>query len=153
MENYYLEFLDELCFVLEKADCDVWNNWMKKAKVLYKNNRDLKYFFSAFGGMGSFNDYYCENSETMPIVNVLKNITYNIANSIDNDQNNTIEDIIMRENKRYISNINNGFNSEIAMQEYEYLKYLKDDYNYSNLHDINTKYLHQLLENRKQNKR
>ena len=39
------------------------------------------------------------------------------------------------------------------MQEYEYLKYLKDDYNYSNLHDINTKYLHQLLENRKQNKR
>lgn len=153
MNKYYLEFLNELYLYISEDDSNIWSDWIIKSRELFEKNNDLSYFLSAFGGMGSFNDYYYENRETMPIVNVLKSITYSIANSIDNHQNSTIEDIIIKENERYIYNLKNGFNSEIAMQEYEYLKYLKDNYNYSNLHNINTKYSHQVLENRKQSKR
>ena len=130
MEKYYLEFLNELCVILEKDNCDVWNNWMKKAKTIYENNRDLNYFFSAFGGIGSFNDYYCENNDIRCIICVLRNVTYSIATEISNNKNSGIMDVLSKEQDRYLNNFSMGYKNNEMLKNYEYLNYISNNYKY-----------------------
>ena len=58
MDKIYLEFLEELAYSLEEYENSYWSNWMHKSSLLFQQNADLNYFFSVFGGMGSFNDNF-----------------------------------------------------------------------------------------------
>lgn len=143
MEKYYLEFLDELCVFLEKDNCDVWNKWMQKAKTIYENNRDLNYFFSSFGGMGSFNDYYCEDDNIKCIICVLRSVTYNIATEINNNGNSGIMDILSKERDRYLNNFSKGYKNDDMLKNFEYLNYILNNYKDLNLHDIDMQFINQ----------
>ena len=58
-------------------------------------------------------------------------------------QNNITGDvrkILLNEEKRYLSNMQNGFKSEASEEELKYLRYLIENYSYSNLNDIDTKF-------------
>ncbi|WP_020407446.1 DUF6966 domain-containing protein [Hahella ganghwensis] len=57
----YVEMLDELISLLEKAEVRHWANWFRNAKELFvQGNAEKSYkkVLGAYGGMGSFNDVY-----------------------------------------------------------------------------------------------
>lgn len=140
MEKGYLEFLNALCDCLKK-DNTIWYEWMEKSKELYREKKDLSHFLSAFGGMGSFNDYSCENKNVDVMASVLKDITYSIANALNNEEQTRIEDILSKEYNRYIDNFNNGYGNDYMSKKLEYLTYIVKNHNTSNLHDLNTSFL------------
>ena len=149
MDHYYLEFLKELHYCLEYYEHSGWSNWMKKSIALFINEHDLTYFFSAFGGMGSFNDRYYEKTEATDVINVLKTITFKIARVIKDNGNNDILNILKEEQGRYLYNKKLGYEREHDIRELNYLNYLIDNYHLSNLHNINDIYIKELSLNKR----
>lgn len=148
MKKIYIEFLNELYIQLEKNRDLMWAEWMKRSIKKFNDNEDIDYFLSAFGGMGSFNDYFTENM----IIEDLKSITYSCAYVLKNNGNEQIYDIIKQE----IERINNGihreekFPSPLSSKQLEYYSemldyatYIYENYKQGNLNLITHNYVNQ----------
>lgn len=58
----YLEMLEELITLLHKCDNDHWAKWFQIAHDQYCSGKALQSYsrvLGAYGGMGSFNDVFC----------------------------------------------------------------------------------------------
>jgi Domain of unknown function (DUF6966) len=64
-EKFILQ-LDALIELLEEDGDRHWSGWLRKSKKLIEQEdfRGVEYFLSAFGGMGSLNDYHCNASHS-----------------------------------------------------------------------------------------
>ena len=53
-----LKILDELIYLLESDDETHWSHWMRQSRdrLLNSDYSGIEKLFSAYGGMGSFND-------------------------------------------------------------------------------------------------
>ena len=135
MDKYYLEFLDELVYSLRKYDDSKWSDWMYKSSLAFRQRAELNYFFSAFGGAGSFNDNYFSG-----ITTELANITYKIASSLRDNRQDDIMSIIEVEQKRCINVCNMKYSTDYDNECLNYINYLINNYNLGNLHDITEEY-------------
>lgn len=148
MKKIYIEFLNELYIQLEKNHDLMWAGWMKRSIQKFNDNEDIDYFLSAFGGMGSFNDYFTENM----IIEDLKSITSSCAYVLKNNCNEQISSILKQE----IERINNGIQQEEKFpspfsskqldyynEMLDYATYIYENYKQGNLNLITHNYLNQ----------
>ena len=135
MNKYYLEFLEELVYNLREYEDSSWSDWMQKSILLFQQNADLNYFFSAFGGIGSFNDN-CFSSITTELIT----ITYEIATSLRDNRQDSILSIMDKEQKKCIYNCCLKHATEFDQDCLNYINYLIENYNSENLHVITEKY-------------
>ena len=135
MDKYYLEFLEELVYSLIEYENSFWSDWMQKSSLLFQQKADLNYFFSAFGGIGSFSDN-CFSSITTELIT----ITYEIATSLRDNRQDDIMSIIEVEQKRCINVCNMKYSTDYDNECLNYINYLINNYNLGNLHDITEEY-------------
>ena len=135
MNKYYLEFLEELVYNLREYEDSSWSDWMQKSILLFQQKADLNYFFSAFGGIGSFNDN-CFSSITTELIT----ITYEIATSLRDNRQDSILSIMDKEQKKCIYNCCLKHATEFDQDCLNYINYLIENYNSENLHVITEKY-------------
>ena len=135
MDKYYLEFLEELVYSLREYENSFWSDWMQKSSLLFQEKADLNYFFSAFGGIGSFSDN-CFSSITTELIT----ITYEIATSLRDNRQDSILSIMDKEQKRCTYNCRLEHATEFDQQCLDYINYLINNYNLENLHVITEKY-------------
>ena len=150
MKKIYIEFLKELYIRLEQNRDLMWSEWMKRSIKKFDENEDIDYFLRAFGGMGSFNDYFTENM----VIELLKSITYDCAYSLKDNRNQQIKDIL----KQNIERLNNGIvreekNSPSSLyykqimydkEMLDYAIYIYENYKCGNLNLITENYLNQV---------
>lgn len=138
MKESYIEFLTELCTLLDMYEKSNWSKWMEKSSKKFKETEDVEHFLSAFGGIGSFTDYSYSmgtNDELTSVINVLSNITYSCANSIKDNDELEFNEILDALEIYYKGNSN---------YEYYTVKYfdnILNNYTSGNLHEITTNYL------------
>ena len=54
MKKIFLEYLNELIYMLKEYENSWWVDWMEKAYTKYRDEDSIEKFLDAFGGMGSF---------------------------------------------------------------------------------------------------
>ena len=70
MKEIFLEYLNELIYMLKEYENGWWVDWMEKAYTKYRDEDSIEKFLDAFGGMGSFNDTDFENEYTKYIITI-----------------------------------------------------------------------------------
>lgn len=131
MKENFLEYLNELIYMLKTYENNWWVNYVDDAYQAYYNNNQISKYTSLFGGMGRFNDIGFNNKVTK----VLQDITYEMAHLLEKDNSFNLNSIL---SELFISYSNNDLQSE-----YNYTKYLLENYSQGNLHEINLAYLNQ----------
>ena len=147
MNNIYIEYLQELEYVLKEIEHSWWHSLINKSIDKYNNNMDVSYYLGAYGGEGSFNDELSTNQ----ITDVLKSITYDMAKSIQKQGIFEIE-VILQNHKQhkekaleYLTNERQYWNKEKDIERQterlNYINYLIENYSIGNLHQITESYL------------
>lgn len=78
MKEIFLEYLNELIYMLKEYENSWWAEWMEKAYIKYRDENDIDKFLRAFGGMGSFSDSIFKNDCTGLIKTITSNMGYEI---------------------------------------------------------------------------
>lgn len=144
METIYIEFMEELKILLKEIENSWWNQWIQKSIDKYKNNQDVLYYLSAFGGMGSFNDEVITCEATM----ILQKITYIMARQIKNQGSFILNDILQDTQARVRQMVeqaerNKDNNIKYYTSMLNYINYVIESYSGGNLHQITNSYLEQ----------
>lgn len=149
METIYIEFMEELRFILYEIEKSWWNKWIQKSIDKYKENQDVSYYLSAFGGMGSFND----EVPISEVTEALKNITYCMAIEIKEQGKFCLGDILRKKYDFLKQRLESTKESEDYNSKEKdimhctsllsYSDYLIKNYSIGNLHQITNEYLSQ----------
>ena len=136
MKETFLEYLNELIYMLETYEDGWWLKYVQEARQSYFENNNISKYTSLFCGMGSFNDigFNCK------ITQVLQDITYEMAHSIEQSSSfalNNILNKLINEYGAWIEDLTD------LQNEYNYTIFLTEKYVPGNLHEINTAYLKQ----------
>lgn len=146
MKEIFLEYLNELIYMLETYENGWWVDWMEKAYTKYRDEDSIEKFLDAFGGMGSFNDTFFENECTEYIKTITVNMGYDIGKNGYADVFEEIKKVLKIEESwiRRCIEVNEAQSSyQKAINEVAFYKYLLENYVPGNLHEINTAYLKQ----------
>ena len=144
MKKNFLEYLNEMIYMLETYENGWWVDRMEKAYTKYRDEDSIEKFLDAFGGMGSFNDTYFENECTEYIKTITVNMGYDIGKNGYADVFEEIKKVLKIEErwiKRCIE-VNEAQSSyQKDINEVAFYKYLLENYVPGNLHEITLKYL------------
>ena len=146
MKKNFLEYLNEMIYMLETYENGWWVDRMEKAYTKYRDEDSIEKFLGAFGGMGSFNDTYFENECTEYIKTITVNMGYDIGKNGYADVFEEIKKVLKIEESwiRRCIEVNEAQSSyQKAINEVAFYKYLLENYVPGNLHEINTAYLKQ----------
>lgn len=146
MKKIFLEYLNEMIYMLETYENGWWVDWMEKAYTKYRDEDSIEKFLDAFGGMGSFNDTFFENECTEYIKTITVNMGYDIGKNGYADVFEEIKKVLKIEESwiRRCIEVNEAQSSyQKAINEVAFYKYLLENYVPGNLHEINTAYLKQ----------
>ena len=146
MKKIFLEYLNEMIYMLETYENGWWVDWMEKAYTKYRDEDSIEKFVDAFGGMGSFNDTFFENECTEYIKTITVNMGYDIGKNGYADVFEEIKKVLKIEESwiRRCIEVNEAQSSyQKAINEVAFYKYLLENYVPGNLHEINTAYLKQ----------
>lgn len=146
MKKNFLEYLNEMIYMLETYENGWWVDRMEKAYTKYRDEDSIEKFLDAFGGMGSFNDTYFENECTEYIKTITVNMGYDIGKNGYADVFEEIKKVLKIEESwiRRCIEVNEAQSSyQKAINEVAFYKYLLENYVPGNLHEINTAYLKQ----------
>ena len=146
MKKIFLEYLNELIYMLKEYENSWWAEWMEKAYTKYRDENDIEKFLGAFGGMGSFSDSIFKNDCTQ----LIKTITSNMGYEINKNGYTDVYEILDRIVKYDISWIKECTENNRDISYYQenekrlaFYSYLLENYVPGNLHEINTAYLKQ----------
>lgn len=146
MKEIFLEYLNELIYMLKEYENSWWAEWMEKAYIKYRDENDIDKFLRAFGGMGSFSDSIFKNDCT----DLIKTITSNMGYEINKNGYTDVYEILDRIVKYDISWIKECTENNRDISYYQenekrlaFYSYLLENYVPGNLHEINTAYLEQ----------
>ena len=146
MKKIFLEYLNEMIYMLETYENGWWVDWMEKAYTKYRDEDNIEKFLDAFGGMGSFNDTFFENECTEYIKTITVNMGYDIGKNGYTDVY-EILDRIVKHDIDWIKDCNENNRDISYYQKNEkrlaFFSYLLENYVPDNLHEINTAYLKQ----------
>ena len=146
MKEIFLEYLNELIYMLKEYENSWWAEWMEKAYIKYRDENDIDKFLRAFGGMGSFSDSIFKNDCTGLIKTITSNMGYEINKNGYTDVY-EILDRIVKHDIDWIKDCNENNRDISYYQENEkrlaFYSYLLEIYVPGNLHEINTAYLKQ----------
>lgn len=144
MKKIFLEYLNELIYMLKEYENSWWAEWMEKAYIKYRDENDIDKFLRAFGGMGSFNDTFFENECTKYIKTITVNMGYDIGKNGYADVFEEIKKVLKIEEswiRRCIEANKAQSSYQKAVNEVAFYKYLLENYIPGNLHEITLKYL------------
>ena len=146
MKEIFLEYLNELIYMLKEYENSWWAEWMEKAYIKYRDENDIDKFLRAFGGMGSFSDSIFKNDCT----GLIKTITSNMGYEINKNGYTDVYEILDRIVKHDISWIKKCTENNRDISYYQenekrltFYSYLLENYVPGNLHKINMTYLEQ----------
>ena len=144
MKEIFLEYLNELIYMLKEYENSWWAEWMEKAYIKYRDENDIDKFLRAFGGMGSFNDTDFENKYTEYIKTITDNMGYEINKNGYTDVY-EILDRIVKYDIGWIKECTENNRDISYYQENEkrlaFYSYLLENYVPGNLHEITQKFL------------
>ena len=146
MKEIFLEYLNELIYMLKEYENGWWVYWMKKAYIKYRDEDSIEKFLDAFGGMGSFSDTDFENKCTEYIKTITVNMGYDIGKNGYADVFEEIKKVLKIEERwiRRCIEVNEVQSSyQKTINEVAFYKYLLENYVPGNLHEINTAYIEQ----------
>lgn len=146
MKEIFLEYLNELIYMLKEYENSWWAEWMEKAYIKYRDENDIDKFLRAFGGMGSFSDSIFKNDCTDLINTITSNMGYEINKNGYTDVFEEIKKVLKIEEswiRRCIEANEAQSSYQKAINEVAFYKYLLENYVPGNLHEINTAYLKQ----------
>ena len=150
MDKYFLEFLNELSFCLKKYNANFWANWMEKSAKEFIEQKDLYKFFSAFGGSGSYNDCIDgRDTDLESVLHVLVDVAYVIANDIKSNKSNDIMSYLLGRQEMSKKRLESRYAVDGDKKDLAYVNYLIENYNYSNLHEIDEIYFDKVNEKSK----
>ena len=144
MKKIFLEYLNEMIYMLETYENGWWVDWMEKAYTKYRDEDSIEKFLDAFGGMGSFNDTDFENECTNYIITITSNMGYDIGQNGYADVFEEIKKVLKIEESwiRRCIEVNEAQSSyQKDINEVAFYKYLLENYVPGNLHEITLKYL------------
>ena len=144
MKEIFLEYLNEMIYMLETYENGWWVNWMKKAYIKYRDEDSIEKFLDAFGGMGSFSDTDFENKCTEYIKTITVNMGYDIGKNGYADVFEEIKKVLKIEERwiKWCIEANEAQSRyQKALDEVAFYKYLLENYVPGNLHEITLKYL------------
>ena len=146
MKEIFLEYLNELIYMLKEYENSWWAEWMEKAYIKYRDENDIDKFLRAFGGMGSFSDSIFKNDCT----GLIKTITSNMGYEINKNGYTDVYEILDRIVKHDIGWIKECTENNRDISYYQenekrlaFYSYLLKTYVPGNLHEINMTYLEQ----------
>ena len=146
MKEIFLEYLNELIYMLKEYENGWWVDWMEKAYTKYHDENDIDKFLRAFGGMGSFHDTFFENDCTEYIETITSNMGYDIGQKGNTNVFKIISDIV-KHDISWIKECTENNRDKHYYQKNEkrlaFFSYLLENYVPGNLHEINTAYLEQ----------
>ena len=146
MKKIFLEYLNELIYMLKEYENSWWAEWMEKAYIKYRDENDIDKFLRAFGGMGSFSDSIFKNDCTQLIKTITSNMGYEINKNGYTDVY-EILDRIVKHDIDWIKECTENNRDISYYQENEkrlaFYSYLLENYVPGNLHKINMTYLEQ----------
>ena len=144
MKEIFLEYLNELIYMLKEYENSWWAEWMEKAYIKYRDENDIDKFLRAFGGMGSFSDSIFKNDCTGLIKTITSNMGYEINKKGYTDVY-EILDRIVKHDIDWIKDCNENNRDISYYQKNEkrlaFFSYLLENYVPGNLHEITQKFL------------
>lgn len=144
MKEIFLEYLNEMIYMLETYENGWWVDWMEKAYTKYRDEDSIEKFLDAFGGMGSFNDTFFENECTKYIKTITVNMGYDIDKNGDADVFEEIKKVLKIEERwirKCIETNKKQSTYQKELNEVVFYNYLLENYVPGNLHEITLKYL------------